>query len=36
MTKEEKQYWIDRWNKLKPSPQIDMTIKMWGGKIKNK
>ena len=36
MKKEEKQHWINRWNKLKPSLQRDMVIKMWGGKPKNK
>ena len=29
---EQVQYWIDRWNRLKPSPTRDMVIKMWGGK----
>ena len=29
MNKEERQHWIDRWNRLKPSPKRDMIIKMW-------
>ena len=32
MTNQEIQHWMDRWNKLKPSPTRDMVIKMWGGK----
>lgn len=41
MTKEERQHWIDRWNRLKPSYTIDglmwkgkrdMAVKIWGGK----
>jgi hypothetical protein len=29
MSKEEIKEWIDRWSRLKPSPQRDMTIKIW-------
>jgi hypothetical protein len=29
MSKEEIREWIDRWSKLKPSPQRDMVIKIW-------
>jgi len=29
MSKEEIKEWIDRWSRLEPSPQIDMTIKIW-------
>jgi hypothetical protein len=29
MSKEEIRFWINRWKKLNPSPQIDMTIKIW-------
>ena len=29
MNKEEIQFWINRWKKLTPSPQRDMTIKIW-------
>jgi len=36
MSKDERQHWIDRWNRLKPSPQRDMLIKMWGGKPNKK
>jgi len=36
MTEEERQHWIDRWNRLKPSPARDMTIKIWGGKPKQR
>ena len=36
MSKEERQDWIDRWNRLKPSPTRDMTIKIWGGKPKQR
>lgn len=32
MNEEEKQHWIGRWNRLKPSAKRDMAIKMWGGK----
>ena len=32
MTKEERQHWIDRWNRLKSSPRRDMAVKIWGGK----
>ena len=39
MTKEEIKKWIDRWSKLKPSPQRDMVIRIWSKltqkKIKN-
>lgn len=34
MNEEEKQHWIGRWNRLKPSAKRDMAIKMWGGKPK--
>ncbi len=36
MTKEEKQHWIDRWNRLRPSPTRDAVIKAWGGKPNTK
>ena len=36
MTKQEKQHWIDRWNKLKPSSVRDAVIKAWGGKPKQR
>jgi hypothetical protein len=29
MSKEEIKEWIDRWSRLDPSPQRDMTIKIW-------
>ena len=29
MSKEEIKEWIDRWSRLEPSPQRDMTIKIW-------
>ena len=29
MSKDEIKIWIDRWSKLKPSPQRDMVIKIW-------
>jgi hypothetical protein len=29
MSKEEIQFWIDRWKSLKPSPKRDMVIKIW-------
>ena len=29
MTNEEIKHWVDRWSKLKPSPQRDMVIKIW-------
>lgn len=29
MTKEEIKFWVDRWSKLKQSPQRDMVIKIW-------
>jgi hypothetical protein len=29
MSKNEIKIWIDRWSKLKPSPQRDMVIKIW-------
>ena len=28
---EQVQHWIERWNRLKPSPTRDIVIKMWGG-----
>jgi hypothetical protein len=28
-SKEEIKKWIDRWSKLKPSPQRDAVIKIW-------
>jgi hypothetical protein len=34
MTKEEIKHWIDRWKKLKPSPQRDMVIKIWSKALK--
>lgn len=36
MKQEEIQMWIDRWSKLKPSPQRDMVIKIWSRGLKNK
>jgi len=30
MNKQERQHWIDRWSKLKPSLKRDMVIKLWG------
>jgi hypothetical protein len=29
MSKEEIKEWIDRWSRLKPSPQRDAIIKIW-------
>ena len=29
MGKNEIKIWIDRWSKLKPSPQRDIVIKIW-------
>ena len=29
MKKGEIKHWVDRWSKLKPSPQRDMAIKIW-------
>lgn len=34
MTKEEIQYWVDRWKRLEPSPQRDMVIKIWSNRLK--
>jgi hypothetical protein len=34
MTKEEIQHWIDRWSKLKPTPQRNMVIKIWSRLLK--
>ena len=34
MTKQEIQMWIDRWSKLKPTPQRDMVIKIWSKCLK--
>lgn len=29
VSKDEIKIWIERWSKLKPSPQRDMVIKIW-------
>jgi len=29
VSKDEIKIWIERWPKLKPSPQRDMVIKIW-------
>jgi hypothetical protein len=29
MSKNEIKIWINRWSKLKPSPQRDIVIKIW-------
>lgn len=29
MSKDEIKFWIEKWDKLKPSPQRDMVIKIW-------
>jgi hypothetical protein len=29
VSKEEIKEWIDRWSRIEPSPQRDMTIKIW-------
>jgi len=34
MKQEEIQMWIDRWAKLKPTPQRDMVIKIWSKCLK--
>lgn len=36
MKEEEIKIWIDRWSKLKPTPQRDMVIKIWSKFLKNK
>lgn len=36
MTKEERQHWIDRWNRLRSSHTRDAVIKAWGGKPNTK
>jgi len=36
MKQEEIQIWIDKWSKLKPTPQRNMVIKIWSRLIKNK
>ena len=36
MKQEEIQIWIDKWSKLKPTPQRDMVIKIWSKLLKNK
>jgi len=36
MTKEEIQFWINRWKSLEPSPKKDMVIKIWNKLIKNR
>jgi hypothetical protein len=36
MNKEEIQHWIDRWSRLKPSPQRDMVIKIWSKNLNQK
>ena len=34
MSKDEIKIWINRWSKLKPSPQIDMVIIIWSKSLK--
>jgi hypothetical protein len=34
MTKEEIQFWINRWKTLKPSPKRDKIIEIWSKLIK--
>jgi len=34
MSDKEREEWINRWKKLKPSAKRDMVIKLWGGNIK--
>jgi hypothetical protein len=34
MSKDEIKIWIERWSKLKPSPQRDMVIKIWSKSLK--
>ena len=34
MSKDEIKFWIERWSKLKPSPQRDMVIKIWSKSLK--
>jgi len=34
LSDKEREEWINRWKKLKPSAKRDMVIKMWGGNIK--
>lgn len=34
MKQEEIQIWIDKWSKLKPTPQRDMVIKIWSKLLK--
>ena len=34
MEKAEIKLWIDRWSKLKPTPQRDMVIKIWSKCLK--
>lgn len=36
MTKEEIQFWINRWKSLKPSPKRNEVIKIWSKHLKNK
>jgi hypothetical protein len=33
MSQNEIKLWIDKWSKLKPSPQRDMVIKIWSNLI---
>lgn len=33
MSQNEIKLWIDKWSKLKPSPQRDMVIKIWSNSI---
>ena len=35
-SKEDIKIWIDRWSKLKQTPQRDMVIKIWSKLLKNK
>jgi hypothetical protein len=36
MSQNEIKLWIDKWSKLKPSPQRDMVIKIWSKLITKK
>lgn len=36
MTKEEIQFWINRWDRLNPSPKRDEVIRIWSRLLKNK
>lgn len=34
MKQEEIKIWIDRWSKLKPTPKVDMVIRIWSKCLK--